>query len=243
MYLAGNEQGDKVVRVIQELLGIKKYTVDTVADFLNRKIAAGEITVRWGSFSFVVIPENADHVYKVWTHDDGWWEYLEYINDHSGNEHLLKIESRLKKIKFTFKRPEDFDTDLYVVKVEKLKELITDDEAYNQVEGLMLFFRKYKVQKLTSEDVPDIQKWIKEQKGIEPPPASFIETVINVLNSSVISSSDFHTGNVMLRGKTLVITDPYYVPDNSKNIKISAADLLQGRFYGKYDKSNMKSGR
>lgn len=231
------------MRVIQELLGIKKYTVDTVADFLNRKIAAGEITVRWGSFSFVVIPENADHVYKVWTHDDGWWEYLEYINDHSDNEHLLKIESRLKKIKFTFKRPQDFDADLYVAKIEKLQELETNEEAYEQVKALMLFLRKHNIHKLTKEDVPSIQEWILKNQSVKPPAASFIETVIDVLKSSIISDSDFHTGNVMLRGKTLVITDPYYVPDNSKNIKISAADLLQGRFYGKYDKSNMKSGR
>jgi hypothetical protein len=229
--------------ILQELLGIKKFTGDTITAFLNKLIRDGKIKVRNGSFAFVVIPTDADYVYKVWTHDDGWWEYLEYIGDHPGNEHLLKTKSRIKKIKFTFKRPEDFDTDLHVVKLEKLAELETDPEAYGQVKGLMLFLRKHNVHKLTKDDIPKIQEWIHEKEFVEPPPASFIETTIDVLQSAVISIGDFHTGNVMLRGKTLVITDPCYLPEGGgSNIKISAADLLQGRFYGKYSNTNTKNG-
>lgn len=229
--------------ILQELVGIKKYTGDTITAFLNGLIRDGKIKVRSGSFAFVVIPTDADYVYKVWTHDDGWWEYLEYIGDHPNNEHLLKVKSRIKKIKFTFKRPQDFDTDLHVVKLEKLAELETDDEAYGQVRGLMLFLRKHNVHKLTKDDIPQIQEWIHEKEFVKPPPASFIETVLDVLQSAVISVSDFHTGNVMLRGKTLVITDPYYLPEGGgSNIKISAADLLQGRFYGKYSNTNTKNG-
>lgn len=229
--------------ILQELLGIKKYTDDTIGAFLNRMIRDKKIKVRNGSFAFVVIPTDTDYVYKVWTHDDGWWEYLEYIGDHPGNEHLLRTKGRIKKIKFTFKRPEDFDTDLHVVKLEKLAELETDPEAYGQVKGLMLFLRKHNVHKLTKDDIPKIQEWIREKEFVEPPPASFIETTIDVLQSAVISIGDFHTGNVMLRGKTLVITDPYYLPEGGgSNIKISAADLLQGRFYGKYSNTNTKNG-
>jgi len=231
------------MKILQELIGIKKFTADTIADFLNLKIKSGEIKVKWGDFSFVVIPTDANYVYKVWTHDDGWWEYLEYVNDHPGNEHLLKVIGRIKKIKYVFKRPKDFDTDLHIVKLEKLSELERDSEAYKQVESLMLFFRKHNISKLTKNDVKDIQVWIKEKGSVQPPPASFIETAIDVLKSSAISYSDFHTGNVMLRDKTLVITDPYFVPENSNNIKISASDLLQGRFYGKYNSTETKVGR
>ncbi len=223
------------MKLLQELLGIKKHTGQTIASFLNTLIRDKKIKVRSGSFAFVVIPTDADYVYKVWTHDDGWWEFLEYVGDNPGNEHLLKVQSRIKKIKFTFERPEDFDTDLYVVKLEKLQELQSDHEAYGQVKGLMTFLHKYDVHKLTKDDIPKIQEWIHEKESVEPPPASFIETTINVLKSSVISSNDFHTENVMLRGKTLVITDPYYVPEGGgKNIKISASDLLHGKFYGNY---------
>lgn len=228
--------------ILQELLGIKKYTDDTITAFLNRMVRDKKIKVRNGSFAFVVIPEDTAYVYKVWTHDDGWWEYLEYIGDHPNNEHLLRTKGRIKKIKFTFKRPEDFDTDLHVIKLEKLAELETNDEAYGQVRGLMLYLRKYDVHKLNKEDIPEIQAWIQEKEFVKPPPASFIETVLDVLQSSAISSNDFHTGNVMLRGNTLVITDPYYVPEGGRNIKISAADLSQGKYYGQHSERT-KSGR
>lgn len=229
--------------LLKELIGYKKHSSVDIADFLNAGIRDGKIKVRSGNFAFVVIPTDADFVYKVWTHDQGWWEYLEYLNDHPGNEHLLKVKSRIKKIKYTFKRPQDFDTDLYVLKLEKLQELETNDEAFKQIDAFMLYLNYNNVHGLTKDDVPRIQKWILEKHNVQPPPASFIETVIDVLKSSVISDHDFHSGNVMLRGNTLVLTDPYYVPENSMNIKISASDLLYGNFYGKYNRSVTKSGR
>ncbi len=227
------------MKLLQEIIGIKNISDQAIAEYLNTLIRDGKIKVRSGSYAFVVIPTDAsiDYVYKVWTHDDGWWEYLEYVGDHPNDPHLLKIKSRIKKIKFTFKRPKDFDTSLFIVKVEKLKELEEGSEEYDQVKGLMNYFRYNDVNKLTTSDIPDIQARVMREESVKPPPASFVQSVIDVLQSATISYTDFHMGNVMMRDdKTLVVTDPYYVPEGfGANVKISASDLLHGRFYGKYD--------
>lgn len=222
--------------ILQELIGIKKYEDEPIAFILNKWIKDGKIKVKDGSFSFVVIPNDTDFVYKVWSKDAGWWEYLEYIQDHSENPHLVKLKSRIKKIRYTFKRPADFDDVLYVVRVEKLQELTTNLDAYAQVRGLVNYVKRTK-----HFDLVKAKSFIQNEQYIEPPPDTFIQTVFDVLNSAVISYHDFKPDNVMLRGDTLVITDPYYVPDES--VKVTAADLLHGKFYGAFSKTQFKHGK
>lgn len=229
---------------LYELASIKKASEDTIAAFLNKLIKEGKIKVRNGSFAFVVIPTDADYVYKVWTEDEGWEDYLKYVQAHPDNEHLLKILGRVKKIPFTFKRPKDVDAVLKIVKIEKLIELQRDPEAYGQVRGLMKFLRSHKVDSLTHDDAADIAKHIVDEEGVASISLDFIKTVIDVIQARGLNDNDLHTDNVMLRGKTLVVTDPYMKSSsNTEAIKISAADLLHGKYYGKHDDKETKTGR
>jgi hypothetical protein len=229
---------------LTELASLKKVSEDTIAAFLNKLIKDGKIKVRNGSFAFVVIPTDADFVYKVWTEDDAWEHYLKYVQAHPDNEHLLKILGRVKTIPFTFKRPKDVDAKLKIVKIEKLGELQKDPEAYGQVKGLTKFLRSHKVDSLTHDDAADIAQYIVDAEGVASVPLDFIKTVIDVVQARGLNDNDLHTENVMLRGKTLVVTDPYMErSSNSGTIKLSASDLLHGKYYGQHDDKETKTGR
>ena len=220
------------MKLLKELLGIKKYSTDTISNFLNQGIESGSIKVRSGSFAFVVIPKDANYVYKVWTVDPGWEEYLAYIQDHPGDPHLLRVMSRTRNIPFTFKRPSNFDVDMKIVKLEKLREL-SEDES-DSVIDLRNALDRMIVSKLNSTDIPGILKTSGTDLDL-----SFIRTTVDVLQKCNGFKSDLHGENVMKRADgTLVITDPYFEPHNGRNVTITASDLLHGKFYGQY---SMKS--
>jgi hypothetical protein len=213
----------KVKDLLQELIGIKKYQGVDLLQLLMKLQSEKKINVKNGSFSVVIIPENEDFVYRVWTQDGGWLDYMEYCIDHQDNPHILKIKSRAKKIPFIFQRPEGFETTLYVVKTEKLQPLISNIDLFDQVRVFS---------NIVQRDFPTyaiVNKRIKEQTGIKTDFDKSLYDTVKDLQEHSPFLLDISTSNVMLRGTTLVLSDPI-AEVGTKEFKTAADIIISKKF-------------
>lgn len=226
--------------LLQELIGLKALSTDTLMAALSRLESAGRLNVHNGDFAFVLVPTNADHAYRVWIDDLGWLEYLSFVYDHPGNKHLLRTFGRIKSFPFTFRRPVDFDATLHALRVERLYPLSRDQTSL--VDALGGYLRGY-AKREASTDPDAVNAYLADRTGVDTPlEASFIRTAVELVDGAGAVFTDLRSDNVMRRQDgTLVFTDPYYYDD--KQVTVTAADLLHGRFHGKYRTGTTKTGR
>lgn len=159
--------------------------------------------------------DRGTHVWRAWFDDPGYERFLKYVEAHKGNKYLPKILSKVREEPTQFKSMPKGKTIKYV-KIEKLTEpsidIFTDalDTLYfanipssklpDTVEDLAEFSMTLKVQQSSDDEHEEIRDEILKQKD-------FFKVVLDLMKHH--DANDLTSGNVMFRGSTPVITDPF----------------------------------
>lgn len=144
----------------------------------------------------VITTPDREHVYRVWVKDDGYEAWMNLALTMQDNPHIVKILGKPRIIPTKFK---GLPSDLKVkfVKLEKLDSLMKIKGKDGQtLEDAIL---KYGDPDYTPVDPAATEAFMKEHE-------SFFKTCDEVKKH--LRANDFTTENIMLRGTTLVITDP-----------------------------------
>ena len=159
--------------------------------------------------------ERGSHVWRVWFDDPGYERFLKYVDSHKGNKFLPKILSKVREEPTQFKRMPKGKTIKYV-KIEKLSEIspsnFTDaiDTLYfavippaklpNSVPELAELSTTLKIPSDSDAEHEDIKEEILKNED-------FFKLVLDLMKHH--DANDLTSGNVMFRGSTPVITDPF----------------------------------
>lgn len=147
-----------------------------------------------GLYGFVFTHPDLDYVIKVFKHDDGYLRFVRYAQNNP-SPYLPKFRGKIMRI----------DDGLFAVRMEKLEECPATmtwalDLISNFADGhdsLPDFIKKAK----------SSEYWLRCKAVIEANPG--IMELVDELRKFRVRYMDLHAGNFMMRGKTLVITDPY----------------------------------
>jgi hypothetical protein len=148
-----------------------------------------EYMIGSGFFSGVFARPQDNYVIKIFQNDKGYNKFLKYILQNQNNPHIPKIKGKpitlLKKYK--------------IVRIEKLSPITTpeQEEIFNKLYHYIN--RKYPNGKADNQS--EIKYTIKNKY---PNIIPILEIMID--NKTIL---DFHKENMMFRGDTPVITDPY----------------------------------
>lgn len=153
---------------------------------------AGYLTLGSGSFAEVFYKpnSNSDYVLKLFKSIDTG--YMAFINiaQASNNIHFPVFRGKMMKITEHY----------YAIRIEKLSEMpdtIETDKITDLIAGYV--------------DSPNHQMIIERMKKLEKTQPGIIEAcdILHVALNRLGIADDLHVGNFMLRGKTIVITDPF----------------------------------
>lgn len=155
------------------------------------------------------------HVWRSWFNDPGYERFLKYVEAHKGNKFLPKVLSKVREEPTQFKGMPKGMTIKYV-KLEKLTEfpisILSDalDTLYfanvkpsvlpDTVEELAELSLTFKVQQDSDAESEEIKEAILENKD-------FFKVVLDLMKHH--DANDLSSGNVMMRGTTPVINDPF----------------------------------
>lgn len=147
-----------------------------------------------------VFVRNKPWVWRVWLNDPGFERFIEYVKEHPNNPHLPKVMSRVRTETASFKRmPKDMT--VKYVKLEKLGEL---GESY--LDTLLDELMKLK-QPSSFEDLEAQAKGLGDEAvAFVQEHKKFFETFVELRKAG---ANDLYCQNVMTRGETFVIMDPF----------------------------------
>lgn len=170
-----------------------------------------------GNQATVITSPDRKAVYRVWARDPGYEKWLAVAETMQDNQHIVKILGRLRTIPTRFKGlPKDVQ--LKFAKLEKLEPL-ADGPLHDMVSVADDILKNWSVSEREEHDVESFIETMAAQaetltddpeegaklKRIAEQHKSFLKTQLEL---SLKGYNDFHAENVMLRGTTLVITDP-----------------------------------
>lgn len=140
-----------------------------------------------GMYANVFKRPNDPYVIKIFSQDTGYLKYVQYCLQHQDNPHVPKFRGKIIRI----------SGDTYAVRIEVL-------QPYQQ--GIN-YEADYAAHQLIQYDTmfgglaqhPDIEAYSPELKQL------FVD-LANLFGATTLT--DLHKTNIMMRGNTLVITDP-----------------------------------
>lgn len=177
--------------LLNELMGYRS-SGKTIKAILQELIANGKIEVNSGLMAVTIAPKDKPYVYRIWTQDRGYELFLEYLEENPDNPHLVKVLSPVRELTINYLGTKKVD--VKVVKLEKLTPLSPEErrfmEEYLQTMRRVWSFSGKKPTYITKK---------------------FEQTVNAIMGEDVGNAAfeDLHEGNVMKRGKTMVIIDPF----------------------------------
>lgn len=199
-----------------------KYETMTLPSFLQKNIPPENL--KRGSYGIVILT-NKNYVYKLWTNDPAYDEFINICMNNQDMPFVPKI-SKVKQIKNIFLRNEHSPETINVAKVEKLKEIdaniVRDWTLFNKLCNK----KKFKFNKELFKDI------IKDDDFL-----NFVrDAIFGFLKQKTTTELDFqHHGNIMLRGNQYVITDAM-VSELSFTTIHSQIDMTDTVIYGKLGK-------
>lgn len=211
--------------LLQELLGVKALKNKTAGQILKQIKAKNGVTMYRGVYGIVLSHPEWDHVLKLFPKDDCYMDFLKFCKTHS-SPHLPKvIKGPIELTPFFLDKNEQPVKNLiskyHAVKLEKLAPFPKEQgtEMYNAAfiictdGNLHAAYR----QALKDGNVDAVLKSYtdayKEHGRVTnlKKYKSFLDMMVKALDSMDKGKCkpDVHIGNLMLRGKTIVIVDPY----------------------------------
>lgn len=199
-------KSDEVFQLLQNFRNFGK--IDLLVNELVRMGYSKRI-LGSGIYGIVFDKPNSNYVYKVFNiSDKGYIKYLKFLEMYKDNPHVPKILGKPIRIKLLNNKRL---ADLMFVKLEKLKELPVENHTqFKIVQTINLAIRiinDFNNGKISSLD--DFSSIIDDFNIYE---REYPELVDLIQNLHLISENDIdlHSGNIMLRGKVPVITDPFF---------------------------------
>lgn len=206
---------------LEELLGTKEYRnkSDAESEAAVEKFMTSGGYKKIGSGAYATVYERDGTAIKFWKADSGYVAFINFCQ-RTSSPHLPKFLSKIKKIKhpngevYSYIKMEKLipitdKTIVYGVQAIDLSSNFTSwfDNAYKKIgdggnmSAIALYMEtkvEKKYPKLTEEDVDKI--------------IDFLSVALKVHQAADYDKivPDMHYENVMLRGDTLVITDPYF---------------------------------
>lgn len=257
---------------LDELLGVKKFYDKHLDDVKKAFVANGSKFKKLGLGATGEAYGKNDLVYKFWLEDSAYEKYVEYCLKHQNNPHVPKFLSKIKSIHSFFLRPSEFPDKIKYIKMEKLTDigmedkvpgLELDDSSKPVIidrwgwDPLTYGFFVDNVSQIISEEgnakksldaFCDLlkEKNVKADNNWKKEFLEIFELMFDIeplFIGDTNNNRDYHIGNFMKRGKTLVITDPY---SNYKSM-IFSGELADKIYRMKYtedgdEKPNVKSG-
>lgn len=226
---------------VDEIIGVKKYH-DMDAEQAIRAIARDMETtvIDSGYFGHVIQSSKPEVVYKVFEHDDGYLQFVQFVQRYP-NEHFPKIY-KVKNMTSFFKRYGVQEDKFYVIAMEKLYPVDNKPFHINFLHDL-----------LNSPNINHPPQYMPDgrQNAHMVPISEFIQYIPELKNlwqagikvRGLHSSSDdlrwdLHPGNIMQRKDgTIVITDPLTSEKSFKHdkkvhaAKVSGEPMIKGPHY------------
>ncbi len=217
---------------IDELVGVKRFagmTSAQIVDFLRSNLGSNLTLLGNGSFGAAIT--NGKDVFKIWMQDSAYTDFVRYALNNQNNPFLPKFKSGVKKMPAFFLRHEEAPDFVYYVKMEKLEPFnahrfgfvteVPETANYDEDEGFNTYLGVKEVLNIlercdldspisvTNQFLSKLGDWRGckyEITDIDDELKLFIKTVSEI--TALGHQTDFHEGNMMLRGMQLVLTDP-----------------------------------
>lgn len=197
--------------LLSELAGIKKYQ-DLGLEELITKFAEHSNYKKLGNglFAYVFKHPKKNEVIKFWVKDDAYEKYLSYVEQHQSNPCLPKLLSKVKTISSFHDRVEAFPDKIKYVRLELLKPV--SPEVERELDELW-------------RSMPDSDaEWKEEAEQASKAVSDLIHTMLDI-KKVIKLDPDLKGDNVMMRGRQMVLTDPFYDADSVDFID-SLQDLI-----------------
>lgn len=164
-------------------------------------------------------PNTPDAVYKAFLRGDrGYMKYLKFALENQHNPHVPKIIG--KPLSFALEN----GTQVVLVKLERLDELDPNDSPnYNQFLKLTSILNSLSFLDnpfYDSDSKKKEKEFLQQRKQQYPTLYDIAQQIVKLSHKSRMQDVDLHSGNVMMRGNTLVVTDPYaFTPSPTSSIR------------------------
>lgn len=175
-------------------------------------------------------------VYKFWAVDSAYEKFIEFVEKNSNNKHLPKLKSKVKLLHAFFKKPKDFPEKIKYVKMEQLepikhstkmpgtRELYVTDIIHGIVNAIEL-----------GDDEGTFISELEADEGrdLSPEATRAITELFDLFKKMMKYPGmsklniDIHSGNIMMRGHDIVITDPVNSGKDTKFNKDLMAQIKQ----------------
>lgn len=219
--------------ILNELHGYKRYLDKDFYELMDLLKTSADVNNN-GKFSTVIIPRSGEHVYKVWTNDEGYEAYYHVATRLQSNVYVPKL-GRIRKLPIFFKRPDKVDGYLNVVRLEKLTPVHERSFSSDLAELFRILVSKVGLTGFKLEHAGrDIERFImlhkKDSVWAKEAQAKLKGAVLETLertSDDLFSLSqalrqilvnneddlevDLHGDNVMMRGSQPVIIDPFCI--------------------------------
>lgn len=213
---------------LYELTGVRALRDKDLTQLLNDISGEGSKFKKAGEgVAAQVLVHSDGTIYKFWAKDSGYESFIEFVEKNKDNPHLPKLKSKVKELSSFFKKPESFPEKIKYVKMEKLTPIkyhtLFEDSKIAIVDVIrMIYFGatgKYHRSEIKPEDALDwiLNNLIQDNKGQELSKKALdivnsLFKTIQKMNNDIPDfkkfGNDMHHDNIMLRGETIVITDP-----------------------------------
>lgn len=185
--------------------GTWKTVTETIEDMINEisrpsyrneavelLISKGYEQLGSGTFANVFLRKSRpNEVIKLFGTNDGAYEtYIDFIMKHQDNPHFPKVIGK----------PMLITPDYYAVKLERLEPYKIRRDGHEMVDGVLFYLNNHKNESFDTY----LEAFPKFKEALD---------LVKKHNDEVSYGYDIHSGNLMWRGKTLVLTDPLYDPD------------------------------
>lgn len=157
--------------------------LQTVIDKLDG-LGYKQYSLGMGYYAKVYARPQDNFVIKIFRNDPGYAQFLKYIQDNANNPYVPKLKGKIVKL------PNHFS----LVRIEKLKTI--PFEIYQQISFAAEHFHDKNLTNEINQKYPGLLDFIASLKGI-------------VKDSQGRIHFDLHRSNMMIRGETPVITDPF----------------------------------
>lgn len=197
--------------LLTELKNFPEKHDSTFSDALQQFIEKHGIKKFEGGQAVVI--DRGSHVWRAWFDDPGYERFLKYIEANYGNKFLPKILSKVREEPIQFKRMPKGKTIKYV-KIEKLTQNIQSGLSA-AVEYLYMNFLKPADLPDSGKELANITTKLKIPRDVNPDDLKtailknqdFFTVVLDLIKHH--DANDINSENVMFRGSTPVIIDPF----------------------------------
>jgi hypothetical protein len=186
-----------------------------------------------------VLVHSSGTVYKFWAKDSAYEKFVQFVEQHQSDKHLPKLKSKIKKLHSFFKKPKDFPEKIKYVKMEQLtpikySDLLPGAKNVYLVDAIKTIYHGIAHHK--SNSLRWVVQNIREDEGTSLSDESLdlidslfatIKLMCEKIPEFEQSAPDWHSGNIMMRGKDVVIVDPMIDAGDMKFNKELMAQIKQ----------------